>query len=138
VSDQFFVTDTHALVWYLAKQDAKLPKKVFAAFKSAQESNGTHIWVPAAVAWEISLLMRKTSRISSLGSFEELIFENFYFKSMTITDLQPEDIITAHSLEFNKDPFDSLIVATALRMNLPLITSDSDIIDSNVCKFFWC
>ncbi|MBI4533205.1 MAG: type II toxin-antitoxin system VapC family toxin [Candidatus Melainabacteria bacterium] len=137
MSDQFLVTDTHPLIWYLAKHDIKLPKKVFAAFKSAQEGSGTHIWVPAAVAWEISQLMRKTNRISALGSFEELIQENFYFKSMTLTELQLDDLIIAHGLKFNRDPFDALIVATARRLKLPLITADGDITDSKACESFW-
>ena len=137
MSNRFLVTDTHPLVWYIARQDSKLPKKVLAAFKSAQEGTGTHIWVPAAVGWEISVLMRKTKRIDSLGSFEELIRENFFFQNMTLTELLPDDLIIAHSLSFNKDPFDSLIVATAQRMELPLITTDCDITESGECEIFW-
>ncbi len=135
--EKFFVTDTHPLIWYLAKQDTKLPRKVFAAFKSAEEGTGGHIWVPSAVAWEISQLMRKTNRLSAIGSFEELIAESFYFKSMTLAELQPDDLVLAHQLNFSRDPFDSLIVATAQRMDLPLMTADSDITDSNACKVFW-
>jgi len=137
VSDKFFVTDTHPLVWYLAKKDAKLPKRVFAAFKSAQEGSGIHIWVPVAVAWEISQLLAKTNRITVIGSFEELIQENFFFKSMTLSELQPDDLIIAHRLNFTRGPFDSLIVATAKRMELPLITADGDIAGSGTCKTFW-
>jgi PIN domain nuclease of toxin-antitoxin system len=137
VSQQFFVTDTHPLIWYLAKQDRKLPKKVLAAFRSAREGSGTHIWVPAAVAWEISMLMRKTNRLIAFSSFEELIQENFYFKSVTLTELQPEDLVIAHSLNFNRDPFDSLIAATARRLELPLMTADVEITDSNSCRIFW-
>lgn len=136
--EQFLVTDTHPLLWYMSKQDAKLPKKVFAAFKSAHQGNGAHIWLPAAVAWEISQLMRKTNRITkAFGSFEELIRENFYFKSLTLTEVLPEDLIIAHSLNFTRDPFDSLIVATAKRLELPLMTADSDITQSGVCEVFW-
>lgn len=137
MTDQFLVTDTQPLIWYLAKQDARLPEKVFAAFKSAQEGTGTHIWVPAAVVWEISQLLRKTSRITALGSFEELIQENFYFKNMTLTELLPQDLIIAHSLNFNRDPLDSLIVATAQRLELPLMTADAEITDSDACQIFW-
>jgi PIN domain nuclease of toxin-antitoxin system len=134
---QFLVTDTHPLIWYLGKQTSKLPKKVFSAFELAREGLGTHVWVPYAVAWEISQLMRKTDRIMAVGSFEELLRENFYFKSMTLIDLQPDDLIIAHSLVFNRDPFDSLIVATAKRLQLPLITGDGEITDSNTCEVFW-
>jgi PIN domain nuclease of toxin-antitoxin system len=72
-----------------------------------------------------------------LGSFEELTRENFYIKSMTLTELQPDDLVIAHLLSFNRDPFDSLIVATAQRMELPLITGDGDISCSKACKIFW-
>lgn len=137
MTDQFFVTDTHPLIWYLSNQDAKLPRKVLAAFKSADEGSGTHIWVPAAAAWEISQLMHKTTRLKLEGSFEELIRESFYCKSLTLTELRPEELILAHSLTFNKDPFDALIVATACRMDLPLITRDNDITDSGACSVFW-
>lgn len=137
MSDQFLVSDTHPLIWYLANEDRKLPKKVSAAFRSAEEGSGTHIWVPSAVAWELSQLMRKTDRIKLTESFEELVRENFFFKSLTLTELQQDDLIIAHSLSFNRDPFDSLIVATAKRLELPLITADGDITDSNTCSVFW-
>lgn len=137
MTEKFLVTDTHPLIWYLAKQDAKLPKKVFAAFKSAQEGSGTHIWIPSAVVWELSQLMRRTDRIRLTASFEELVQENFFCKGMTLAELQPDDLILAHSLNFTRDPFDSLIVATAVRLGLPLVTADGDITDSNHCDVFW-
>lgn len=137
MSEQFLVTDTHPLIWYLANEDRKLPKKVLTAFKSAEAGSGTHIWVPSAVAWELSQLMRKTDRIKLTASYGELIKEAFFFKSLTLTELQPEDLIIAHSLSFNRDPFDSLIVATAKRLELPLISADGDITESHTCDVFW-
>jgi PIN domain nuclease of toxin-antitoxin system len=137
VSEKFFVTDTHPLIWYLADKGTKLPKRVLAAFKSAHEGGGTHIWVPSMVAWELSELMRKTDRIKLKGSFEELLRQNFYFKSMTVTELQPDDLAIGHSLNFNRDPFDRLIVATAVRLALPLMTADEDISEAKPCEIFW-
>lgn len=137
MSETFLVTDTHPLIWYLSKQDRKLPKKVLAAFKSAEDANGAHIWVPIAVAWELSQLMRTTDRIKLKAPFEELVRETFYFKSMTLVELQADDLIIAHGLSFSRDPFDALIVATALRLELPLITADGEVTDSNTCEIFW-
>lgn len=137
MNEKFFVTDTHPLIWYLASTDRKLPREVLATFRSAEEGTGSHIWVPAAVAWELSQLMRKTERITLTSTFDELIKENFFFKNLTLTEVQPDDLIIAHSLAFNRDPFDSLIVATAKRLSLPLITADVDITDSNSCDVFW-
>ncbi|MBX9693064.1 MAG: PIN domain-containing protein [Cyanobacteria bacterium] len=56
---------------------------------------------------------------------------------MTLTELQPDDLVIAHSLSFNRDPFDALIVATAKRLELPLITADADITDSATCQTIW-
>lgn len=137
MSEKFLVTDTHPLIWYLANKENKLPKHVLAAFKSAQEGSGTHIWVPSVVAWELSELMRKTDRIKLTAPFEELLQENFYFRSVTLTELQPADLVVGHSLNFNRDPFDRLIVATALRLELPLMTADGDITDTMPCEIFW-
>ena len=137
MSSLFLVTDTHPLLWYMGKQDGKLPKKVVKAFKSAQEGEGVHIWVPAAVVWEISILMKKTKRITALATLDELVIENFYCKGMSIAEQQTEDLLRAHRLAFTKDPFDALIVATAQRMDIPLITGDSDIIDANQFRIFW-
>jgi PIN domain nuclease of toxin-antitoxin system len=137
VTDSFLVTDTHPLVWYLANQEKKLPKKVLAAFKSAEEGNGAHIWVPAAVVWEFSQLLRKTVRIKVDAPFGQLVRENFFMKSVTLAELQPADLILAHEFSFNRDPFDSLIVATAVRLGLPLMTADHEITDAEACDVFW-
>lgn len=137
MSEKFLVTDTHPLVWYLANKTNKLPKQVLAAFKSAQEGSGTFIWVPSAVAWELSELMRKTDRIKLDVSFEELIRENFYFKNLVITEQQPDDLVIGHSLDFNRDPFDRLIVATAIRLEVPLVTIDREITEKRPCEIFW-
>jgi PIN domain nuclease of toxin-antitoxin system len=137
VTEKFLVTDTHPLIWYLANKENKLPKHVLAAFKSAQGGGGAYIWVPAVVAWELSELMRKTDRVKLEVPFEELIKENFYFKSLAITELQPDDLAIGHSLNFNRDPFDRLIVATAIRLRLPLMTAEGDISEAKACEIFW-
>jgi len=137
VSEKFFVTDTHPLVWYLANRENKLPKKVLSAFRSAQEGSGAYIWVPSVVAWELSELMRKTDRIKMEVPFKELIKENFFFKNLAITELQPDDLVVGHSLDFNRDPFDRLIVATSIRLGLPLITADGAITEAKLCDLFW-
>ena len=137
MSNHILVTDTHPLIWYISKQDSKLPKKVFAAFKSAQEGGGSYIWVPTTVVWEISLLIKRTKRFATLGRLEDLVAANFFSKNISVTDTQAADVMQAHSLNFNNDPFDALIVGTAMRMSLPLITADDDITKACPCEIFW-
>ncbi len=137
MNDRFLVTDTHPLLWYIGKRFAKLPKKVLTAFDSAKEGSGTYIMVPCAVVWEISRLMQKTNRLKADVSLEELINDNFYSKSIAVIDMQVEDVLNAHSLTFNNDPFDAIIVGTAQRIGAPLITADSDVIEAKPCSIFW-
>jgi TonB family protein len=54
-----------------------------------------------------------------------------------LPDWEAADIIRAHVLSFTADPFDALIVASAQRMELPLITADELITTSKVCPVFW-
>ena len=131
------VTDTHPLIWYIGNQHSRLPKKVLAAFRSAQAGTGTYIWVPAAVVWEMSVLMKKTRRVTALASLAEIVNDDFYSKSISVADQLTEDLLLAHSLDFSKDPFDALIVATALRLELPLITADGAISEAKPCPLFW-
>lgn len=137
MSTKYFVTDTHPLIWYLEKESKRLSRKVLNAFQSAEEGGDVHIWVPAPVAWEISLLFRKKKRIILKESFEDLVLENFYFKNLTITELFLDDIVLANSYNFHDDPFDNLIVATAVRLGRPLLTADEKIKSSGLCSVFW-
>ena len=47
------------------------------------------------------------------------------------------DVGIAHQLTFTEDPFDAMVVATAIRMECPLITNDSLIHESMPCELFW-
>ncbi len=51
--------------------------------------------------------------------------------------LDPELVISSHTLTAIPDIFDRLIVAEALRLNLPLITRDSVIRASGLVNVIW-
>lgn len=137
MSERFFITDTHPFVWYVSKQFAKLPTKVLKAFHAAKEGNGTHIWIPQVVLWELSVLLKKTARITIKISLQELVRNEFYSKNISVLDLDNEDILSAHAMTFTSDPFDALIIATAGRLKIPLISGDQKIHDSKQCEIFW-
>lgn len=137
MSERFFVTDTHPFVWYMSKQFTKLPAKVLKVFHTAKEEDHVHIWVPQITLWEISVLLKKTARLTIKVSLQELVREQFYAKSISVIDLDTEDIMRAHSMTFVSDPFDALIMACAQRLKVPLITADRKIHDSEECEVFW-
>lgn len=130
----YLVTDTHPLVWYI-EGSKRLPKKVRQAFDDAVEGKSA-IWVPIIALWELSLL-EKAGKIRIMVSLDELVSTSFFSKAIHLLDLMPQDIIEAHSLNFSKDPFDTIIVAMARRMNCPLITGDTVIHAESPCNLFW-
>lgn len=137
MSDSFFVTDTHPLVWYASGQFPKLPSRIKKLFDAAKAGNGTYIWVPQIVLWELSILLRKTSRISIRISLQELVRNKFYSQNISVIDVDNEDIMHAHAMTFTSDPFDALVVAIAQRLKVPLITGDQEIHDSKQCEVCW-
>lgn len=129
------VTDTHPLIWYGGRQFSKLPVKVRQAFDYAVDGR-TVIFIPWVVMWEVSLAI-KAGKVRAHISLDEYIREKFFAKAISILDMEPEDIIQAHALNFTSDPFDTMIVATALRINCPLITADRVIHEKSPCELFW-
>ncbi len=113
----------------------KLPAKVKRSFDDAVEGKCA-IFIPAVVLWELSLLI-KAGTVQPSVTLEEYVRERFFAKAISILDITPEDILISHGLSFHKDPFDVLIVATALRLDCPLITADSVIHKTTPCDLFW-
>jgi len=130
-----YVTDTHPLVWYISKQARKLPSKIKRVFDDAVDNQAT-IWIPLVVLWEMSLLL-KARRFKMDVSLEELITNNFFAKAIYLIDFLPEDIVRASKLSFSRDPFDTLILACAQRLELPLITGDLMLHESGLCQIYW-
>lgn len=130
-----YVTDTHPLVWYLAEDYKKLSKPVKRKFDDAVEGR-TLIWVPKAVVLELSLLI-KTGRISFDVPLDVLVSKRFYAQTMEILEMELTDIYEAQKMTFSSDLFDTLIVAAARRIDLPLVTADRTLHDLRPCELFW-
>ena len=52
-----YVTDTHPVVWFVTGQRRKLSKTALRIFEDANRQHAL-VYVPAAVFWEISILLR--------------------------------------------------------------------------------
>jgi len=134
-SPPLLVTDTHPFVWYITAQFNKLPKKIRKAFDDAVAGKCA-IFIPAVVLWELSLLI-KAGIVRPSVTLDEYVQEHFFAKAISVLDIETEDILCSHGLEFSRDPFDVLIVAMALRIDCPLITADGTIHDQKPCELFW-
>ena len=115
--------DTHALIWWATGQRHLLSDSAFNSI--AQET--AHV-ASAISSWEITLLVNK-GRIAfstDVKSWLDLVESIETFRFIPID----RDIATlAASLpgEFHKDPADRMIVATALKFGMPLVSADEKI-----------
>ena len=129
------VLDTHALVWWVTG-DAMLSKKARNVIE--RELQEGQIIVSAISAWEIAMLVAHDRLVlamdvsSWLATVAEVEAVRFF----------PVDIeIATKSVElpgdFHKDPADRMIVATARKLAVPLITKDDKIRNYPHVKTIW-
>lgn len=130
-----FVTDTHSLVWYFNGKHSSLSPKVLSAFQKAENAEIV-IYIPSVVFWEIALL-EKRGRIVLKDGFENWSRKILSKSGFAIAHLETEIIAKSVGYNFNEDPFDNAIVATAVEFEIPLITKDVAITESNLVEIFW-
>ena len=128
------VTDTHALIFHAAG-GARLGRRSRAFFNRCELQEAI-LYVPVSAIWECSLLARvgKVNLRRSVRSFYDDLFSNPAYQSL---DISRDQVFLADEIRFNRDPFDSLIVAAARLLDLPLITRDENIVDSGEVKTLW-
>ncbi len=129
------VTDTHPLIWYQNGKHSALSPKVSAAFQKAENAEIV-IYIPSVVFWEIALL-EKRGRIILKDGFEKWSSKVLLKSGFAVAHLETEIIAKSVGYNFNEDPFDAAIVATAIEFEIPLITKDIAITESNLVEIFW-
>jgi PIN domain nuclease of toxin-antitoxin system len=129
-----FVTDTHPLLLHAAGGKG-LGRRAAECF-AACERREALVYVPSAVLWETSLLVRVSRvRLSrSLRGFVEDLFSNPAYQPL---DLGAEQVCLADEGGPNDDPFDALICAAAVSLDLPLVTRDKALQDWGRVRTVW-
>lgn len=131
------VADTHTIIiWYFLNPNKLSPDAANAL--TAASSNGSSIYISAITIIEIIYLVEK-NKIPEIA-LEKLL--NALRDPNTNLEIAPIDLIVAQSLA--KIPRttvaevgDRIIAATALRLDLPLITKDSKIRLLENVKTIW-
>ena len=130
-----YVTDTHSLIWYFNGKHSSLSPKVLSAFQQA-ENGDVVIYIPSVVFWEVALL-EKRGKIALKDGFQNWSKKLLSQNGFAIAHLEIEIIAKSVGYNFNDDPFDAAIVATAIDFEIPLITKDVAITESNLVEIFW-
>jgi PIN domain nuclease of toxin-antitoxin system len=132
---QVIALDTHALVWWVANP-SMLSKKAKTAIH--KELEGGQILVSAISAWEVSALVARRRLIFSMDPtrwFDTLA----QIEAVRMVPVDVEIGIRSVELpgEFHKDPADRMIVATARKYAVPLVTKDEKIRAYPHVKTIW-
>lgn len=127
-----YVLDTHALVWFLAK-DKRLSEQVRVVIQDPQ----TNLIVPAIVLAEAKYIAdRKRVQVS----FNDILSAVTASPNYTVA---PLDVPTIGHLPDDLDIHDALVVATALHLQqlyndeVIILTMDLRITESTLTKTLW-
>jgi PIN domain nuclease of toxin-antitoxin system len=130
------VVDTHTLIWYL-NNSPRLSMNAASAL-AATEQAGDKIYVPAITVIELRYLVEK--RTISESDYQTILKE--IKDPTTALVCAPLDLDTAAALSQIScstvpDMPDRIIAATALALNLPLITRDTKISRLSNVSIVW-
>jgi PIN domain nuclease of toxin-antitoxin system len=128
--------DTHCLFWWVNGDPGKLSARAGAAI--AAEQPGGEILVSSITAWEIAMLVARGRLGLSmdvtpwLAAVEEI-------EAVRFVPVDNEIAAQAVVLPgvFHKDPADRMIVATARRFGLPLVTADEKMLRYPHVRTIW-
>ena len=126
-----YVTDTHALFWYLT-DSKRLGKQARAVFDESKTGNA-FIYIPAIVMAELYFLNRKaTPPLDFPAEFQKLDdagqFHFVPFEAEQVLDFEHDQSLEMH---------DRIIVGVARRFGIPCLTRDSQIISSGMVPTLW-
>lgn len=118
-----FLVDTHTFLWAILSPE-KMTDRVSGIFMD----RGTELLISVATPWEMAIkagIGKLDNAAEVLDNFESLLAAGGY----RILETSIRHVIASGTLPlYHKDPFDRLLIAQALNLNLPILSSD-DIFD---------
>ena len=120
------VLDTHTLLWWLSDPN-HLSAAANRAIKRTLDAK-ENLLISCISIWEIAMLIKK-NRLTLNMDLESWLKELAYIDAVTFIPIDNEISIKSTLLpgEFHKDPADRMIVATARKFAIPLITKDEKV-----------
>ena len=130
------VIDTHILVWWVSGVET-LSTAAKKAIKNALSNSG-EVLVSSISAWEIAMLVEKGRLVLSMD-VESWLDEVSQIDGVRFLPVDNEIGVKSTALpgEFHEDPADRMIVATARKLAVPLVTADEKILQYEHVKTIW-
>jgi PIN domain nuclease of toxin-antitoxin system len=114
--------DTHTLIWFFS-QESQLSHKALKTIETAKKEN--NIFVSAISVWEISMLVKKDKLIlkQDVDKWLEIVKRTSYVTYCPIDAEIARQSVILPKFD-NPDPADRIIIATARKLNVPIVTKD--------------
>ena len=131
----FYVLDTHSLIWHLAG-DERLGKNAKVVL---EDENNKFVLPMIALAEAFDIVQKKRTKIPNVESLWQDVFADSRIKIQPLTIdilLESQNALTIPEMH------DRLITATALSLekeglSVAVVTKDSSIIESKLVKIIW-
>jgi len=117
-----YLLDTHTAFWEFT-DSPELSNKV----KSVIDDSNNKIFVSIVSAWEIAIkrsLNRNNKTLCSVGEF----FDEVAASGFDLITLEPHHVRLIETLPYHhRDPFDRLLIATAIAEDLTFLSADENV-----------
>lgn len=127
-----YVTDTHALYWYL-RAAPQLSAKARAVFLAGEQGQA-RIHIPSIVLAELYYLNIKYNHPLDFAQAYQRLAAAGQFR---FADFRVADVLRFDTLSTIPEMHDRIIASVAYVMNVPLLTRDPAIIDSRLVQTIW-
>jgi len=113
-----YLADTHTLIWYL-EGNPKLSEKA----ENTIKDDNNNVYVSVVSFWEMAI-KSSVGKLKLPESLHSIIQKTKNF-DIDILQLHTDYILKIETLPFHhKDPFDRMIITTAITEQLPIISID--------------
>lgn len=129
------VTDTHALIWAIGDKRKQLGRRAKRLFDRADDHEGS-IFIPTFALVELGEACRK-GHVTLNQPFQEWTRLAFARGKYQEAPLTAEIVCVAQGLYGIPERGDRLIAATAVALDLPLITRDPEIAQTAGVECIW-
>lgn len=127
-----YVTDTHALYWYL-KADSRLSANARAVFVAGEQGQA-RIYIPSIALAELYYLNVKLGQPLSFAEEYQKLADAGQFR---FVDFRAVDLLCFEALAAIPEMHDRIITGVAYSMHVPLLTRDPAIIESKIVQTIW-
>jgi len=118
--------DTHTVLWFF-EDDKRLSKAAIETI--CDEENNKYVSI--ATLWEVAIKY-SLGKLKLEGGIENFI-NNVHENGFLLLDIAPEHTQKIANLPYiHRDPFDRMLIAQAMLGNMPILSSDSEILKYDI------